>query len=220
MVVADDLRVRANPGLDAVELACEGALESRVRLATGDVVWITDDESQVQDGYLWYQVVAPDHGCTGSELALVAGWVAAGPVDDPRWIERFDEECPEPSTATDLPASPLVRLACYGAQTLTLHGIRPNPPEGGIGFTCPGIEPQWLTCGLDTLGPTTDSDPAFVIRIPPGVEASAYGSVVVIGAFDDSRAEDCSEPANRFSNLVVQIYCRTQFVVQSMAADA
>ena len=217
VVTVDGLRIRVQPAIEADEVPCERQPDRPVRLNSGETVWRTDAAPQQQDGYVWSEIVAATYAC--DELGLVVGWIASQADNGQNWLGVPGMDCYPPTTPFDLGRNRLTWLDCYSGQPLTFHAAYARLPKG-IGFTCPGIEPSWLTCGIESLNDTGGSEFGFVIRIPPDVETPRRGEqVVVTGRLDDPLAQNCAEPAHRFAEVVVEMYCRTQFVIESMALD-
>jgi hypothetical protein len=189
------------------------------------VVWLLDEALVEAEGYSWRYVVvnatypidlapgeAPCH-----EVPTLVGWVATGMTDDP-WLGP--SPCPDVPTEIDglseAAGEPLLALACFSRDSLTVEGFYPTIPEG-IGFSCPGIEPGWLTCGLEALTSTTADRVGTRVRVPPTLAMPPRGQrIVVTGHFDDPAAETClpADPAY-VGELQAIFYCRTQFVIDA-----
>jgi len=214
-LLVNDLTVRSAPGVGASPVPCDRMDGAPVRLATSDVVWMLDDEPVIADGYSWYHtVVQASQGC--SEVPILPGWVAAGPTGEP-WLRALDA-CPAtPTSLADVAAladQPLLALACFSQFELTIEGFYRAPPDGGIGFTCPGISPSWLTCGISMLRSDTST---LTIRVPPTVAMpAAEQQMTVTGHFDDAAAQEClpADP-NHIAQVQATFYCRVQFAISS-----
>lgn len=214
-VLANDLNVRSDAGVAAAPVPCDRMSGAPVRLEAGDVVWMLADEPVVADGYTWYHaVVHAMQSCT--EVPTLPGWIAGGPRDDP-WLRPLDT-CPAAPTSLGemaaLADQPLLALSCFSRFELTIKGFYPAPPEGGIGLTCPGISPSWLTCGISMLRSDTS---ALIIRVPPTLTMpAAEQQITVTGHFDDVAAQQCiPADANYVGPVQATFYCRTQFVITS-----
>lgn len=143
----DGLRLRGEPGLDGAS----------VGLLRAGYVGTVIDGPVALDGHEWIHVAWPGlpagSGCaTGpdSEGFLsycgASGWLATADENGNSWVTASEPDCPQ-KPATVAAASgiqPGVRLACFGAEELTLAGF--IAPEA-LGRGCyPGFdhEPAWL----------------------------------------------------------------------------
>jgi hypothetical protein len=194
-----------------------------VRLYAGAVVWILDGTPVEAEGYSWNHVVvnaiypySPSGEAPCHEVPTLAGWVASQ-RDDP-WLGPVDS-CPDAPTEveelSELATEPLLALACFARQSLTFEGWYPTLPEG-IGFSCPGIEPTWLTCSLEAVQSVADGI-GIRVRVPPTLAMPARGErIVLTGHFDDPAAADCLPADLQYvGQLQATFYCRTQFVLDA-----
>lgn len=226
-VVVDGLRIRAEPSTDAEEVTT---------LARGELVvlgysYMYPNFGPVQaDGFTWY----PVHSLGTTELPAPgnkpfehtdAGWAAVGD-DSNAYVELVEPRCvnDEPTLQLVQSLTEWERLACYGDRSMTLEGVLGC---GGCGGLFQGtFEPGWLAHPLkyDYLsvepqdrigpfslnwspeGPARPEEPAPIIR--------------VTGHFDDPTATECivepGEPPVAIDQAVAVLYCRAQFVVESV----
>lgn len=186
-----------------------------VRLDEGDAVLELPDTPVFEGNYLWKRVVAPADdgvpsvGTACDDVPFVVGWIATGPGDTLGGAVH----CPPiPTDLSELAAASsdlLFRLACLADREVTMHAAVVPPPEGGIGFSCPGIEPGWLTCGIDQV---TDGVEQVPVRVPPGAQVSHGTDVEIVLRVDDPAAQDCVPPAgDRYPwPETVRVFCRVQ----------
>jgi hypothetical protein len=214
-VLVNRLAVRLEPGTSARQVSC--APEVPVWVDAGDIVHVLPDPPAVDEASTWHRVVAPaNHGLPEvgtpcDDVPFVVGWIATG-LGEP-WVST-DVQCPGlPQSLGALAAAsaePLRVLACFGSLEMRVQGTRLPPPEGGIGFSCPGIEPAWLTCGIDQL---TDGSANLSIRIPPGSSLPVDIEMNQTVALDHPAAESCVSLAEgRYSPEAVVAFCRVQLV--------
>jgi hypothetical protein len=220
-VTTDSLRIRAEPGLDALV---------GDTLPAGTVVGISGlFGPTVVDGMDWYSVVY--YGDLG-------GWAAAG-SDQEQFLEPVPPRCTEaePDLAFLTSITAWERLACFGDQSLTIVGT----------FGCHGIcgpasgsfEPAWLAQPADphliwVVGTRFDelglSLPQMGLRerAQSGLELVAEGSILrVTGHFNDPAAASCVLALNRLETfgdegsgvpvhpLTGELSCREHFVVDA-----
>lgn len=84
-------------------------------------------------------------------------------------------------------------------------------PDGGVGFSCPGVDPAWLTCGIQRLG---EGSTRLTVRVPEDrtFETGVPANVAV--HFDDPAAATCRSQAGVEDDpAAVQVFCRTQLVL-------
>lgn len=164
-VTVNGLTVRSEPAVTAPPVACRGIPDSVIRLGAGTVVLVSEERPVTDGGRIWHPVVAPaDDGTPAigtrcDDIPFVAGWVASSEGGDD-WLVGKVECPPTPSTLAqlaDLATEPMRGLACLGSDEMRLTAEFLALPDGGIGFSCPGVQPAWLTCGIQQLadGPTT-----------------------------------------------------------------
>lgn len=225
-ILVDGLTLRGGPGKSAPAIACDRNDGKPVQLDADSVVGLLDEimtfgyQMPVEaDGYSWHPVVAnatyPDGSPSGAgpchEVPTLVGWVAGGTTHGP-WLRPI-VPCPDIPTDVEglsrMSSEPLLALGCFSQQPMTVEGSYPAP-AAGIGFSCPGIEPAWLTCSLETIG-------GVRVRVPPTLTMpSPGGSIVVTGHFDDPAAADCVPADLKYVPQVsATFYCRTQFVLDA-----
>jgi hypothetical protein len=215
-VLVNGLAVRSEPGTTAPRVTC--APDTDVRLDAGDIVLVLADPPGIDEVSAWHRVVAPADdglpqiGTPCDDVPFVVGWIATG-LGDP-WVSA-DVECPGlPTEIGDLAAAdaePLRLLACFGSQRIAVRGSLLPPPDGGIGFSCPGIEPQWLTCGIDAV---TDGISSLAVRIPPGSSFPVDTEVQLVIELNHPAAQSCVSLAeDRYAPEAVVAFCRAQLVV-------
>ena len=218
-VTVNGLTVRSEAAATASPVECPGAEESVVRLEEGTVVLVLDD-APVNDGaYIWHHVVAPaDDGAPAigsrcDDIPLVAGWVASSRGPD-EWLVQTIACPPEPSDLgmlADVATEPLRGLACFGPDEIRVTAELAPPPDGGIGFSCPGVDPAWLTCGIDRL---VDGSTTVAVRLPEGVTEETGVPAVFALHFDDPAAAACRSLADVDDDpAVIELFCRTQLVL-------
>ena len=224
LVLVDGVTVRSGPGQSAAAVPCDANAGEPIRLSSDAVVWLLDEALVEAEGYSWRYVVVnatyPIASAPGEapchEVPTLVGWVATGPTDDP-WLGP--SPCPEVPTELDelraLAGEPLLALACFSRDSIAVEGFYSTLPEG-IGFSCPGIEPDWLTCSLETLTSTADG-PGIRVRVPPTLAMPPRGQrIVVTGHFDDPAAQTCLPADSAYvGELQAIFYCRTQFVIDA-----
>lgn len=218
-ITVDGLTVRSEPAVTAPPVGCLGAPESVIRLGAGTVVLVLDDRPVTDGGRIWHRVVAPaDDGAPANgtrcdDIPFVAGWVASSEGGDD-WLVGKVECAPTPGTLAqlaDLATEPMRALACLGSDELRLTAEFLPPPDDGIGFSCPGVAPAWLTCGIEQLA---DGPTALTVRVPEDQTYEAGVPVTVALHFDDPAAASCSSLADVGDDpAAVRVFCRTQLVV-------
>ena len=225
LILVDGLTVRSEPSQSAPSISCDFNDGLPVRLDAGAVVWIFGGTPVEAEGYSWNHVVVnaiyPSDSPSGEapchEVPTLLGWVAS-PRDDP-WLGPIGS-CPgEPVDVeglSELATEPLLSLACFSRQPLTVEGWYPMVPEG-IGFRCPGIEPSWLTCSLEVVQANADGI-GIRVRVPPTLAMPTRGErILVTGHFDDAAAASCVPADLQYvSQLQATFYCRTQFVLDAV----
>ena len=227
-VLVDGLRIRHEPSTEATlidELPSGQLVVVGYALTAGS--WGPVDAG----GFAWYPVrrlgdLTELPALPGGTLDLEGefGWAAAGDDTGP-YLELVPPRCPQRPVelATVEAMQPWEQLACFGNEQITLEGTFGC---GGCGGLVPGtFEPEWLAHPLNvqllSVDPSTRVGP-FTLHFPPGgVEAPEPASIVrVTGHFDDAAAADCSvspgEPAEPVSAETAELYCREQFVVESI----
>ena len=218
-VTVNGLTVRSEPEAAARPVACLGAPESVIRLGEGAIVLVLDDAPVTGGGHTWHRVVAPADdgdraiGTRCDDIPFVAGWVASSEGEDDWLVGTLDCDSAPSSLAqlADLVAEPMRGVACVGSGEMRLSAEFVPPPEGGIGFSCPGVNPAWLTCGIHRLadGPTT-----VTVRVPEDVTPETGVPTTVVLHFDDPAAVTCRSLADVDDDpAAVEIFCRTQLVV-------
>jgi hypothetical protein len=231
-VVADALKVRVAPGLDAaprlIGVADAPPLEATIGTTTlWDDVFILDGPASA-DGYTWF-LVGTDDGAFGPD---VVGWVAAGDGIDP-WLVAT-ERCPQPPLElADLvytAATWAVRLGCAGGEELTLQGWYPElPPDIETSGPC-SAEPAWLVCGYGQHDIRTTEQPFYsgaasanrlIFKVDPasGLVMPQRGQwIEVTGRFDHPAAASCGEAAEDDIVSGPLLLCRLEFVVEEARA--
>jgi hypothetical protein len=203
-VIVTDLVVRSAPGVGA---------DSRIldeRLTEADLVYIIDGPVRA-DGYDWYQVApfAWEMSDIAHEGPAIV-WVAAASRDSEAWIEPIVPDCPDQTLEAIQWLSSLARLACFGAQPVTLEGMM-----GGCG-TGSGTA-GWLggACQLVPFESEGQVPTGLLLRFHPEGTGSPFRgtemAVRVVGQFDDPGAHECGEFAD--SPAAGILSCRTEFVV-------
>lgn len=224
LILVDGLTVRSEPSQTAAAIPCDFNDGMPVLLNAGAVVWILDGTPVEAEGYSWNHVVVnatyPSSSLSGEapchEVPTLVGWVAS-PRDDP-WLGTVDSCRGAPTEVeelSELANEPLLALACFSQKSLTIEGWYPTIPEG-IGFSCPGIEPGWLTCSLEAVQASADGI-GIRVRVPPTLAMPARGGrIVVTGHFDDAAAASCVPADLQYvGQLQATFYCRTQFVLDA-----
>ncbi len=222
-VTVNGLTVRSGPDVAAETVSCFGPDDAgdhaAVRLDADEVVFIVADPPVTDGDHAWHRVVAPaDDGVTQigtacDDVPLVTGWVASPNSGDP-WLSP-SVDCPaEPRGVAELAQAaddPMRALACLGAQPVAIRASFVPPPEDGIGFSCPGIDPGWLTCGITRI---TDGTVQVTVRAPEQALPRPGTIVGVTLRFDDPAAAECQSLAgDRYDPLAIRIFCRTQLVM-------
>jgi hypothetical protein len=199
MVITEDLRVRAAPGLDG----------SPVGTAPRDELFLVAAGPVVADGYAWFFVMPFDSG--------PVGWVAASGRDGEAWLGLRSLRCP----ATPLDGEDVLELgafgglACFGANEIRLIGnVRCVLGDGDLPFT----GPYWLsatgTCTFDLGGQTLRVLDGGIGGLP----LPMTGRVSLAGHFNDPEASTCrwalGPPAP--DPIAVVTSCRALFVATSM----
>ena len=215
-VLVNGLAVRSEPGVAATLVTCAPGAD--VRLDADTVIHVLSDPPAIDESSTWHRVVAPaDDGQTQigtpcDDVPFVVGWIATG-TGEP-FVSR-DVECPAlPTDVAQLAAvaaEPLVALACFESRTISVRASVVPRPDGGIGLSCPGIEPTWLTCGIDRI---TDGTSNVTIRIPPDLSMPVDGDAAIVVHVGDAAAESCASLAgDRYSPEAIATFCATQLVV-------
>lgn len=228
-VLIDGLRMRESPSTTAAPV--ENLPVGRL-LAVGHSRNRGDFGPIQADGFAWYPVIIiPDATelppLSAGPILLEAvgyGWVAAGDGTEP-YIQLVEPRCPaRPVNLAVVEAMlPWEQLACFGAEPMTLEGTF------GCGV-CSGIfpgtfEPAWLAFPFS--GAFLSGDPnarvgPFAMRFAPGGPAQPpHGRILrVVGHFDDPGALGCTvapgEPPVPLDAIAAELYCREQFVVESI----
>jgi hypothetical protein len=189
-VVTTDLVVRSAPGTGA---------DSEIhplRISSPTMLYVFDGPVHA-DGYDRYLVLPSTHSYEPS--GLVVGWVAAAGKDGEGWIGQPSVDCPDSNLEEIAAASEVVRLVCFGGQTLTLEGellgcLERDPAAspamiwqnrcGLMRFDCcPDVVPFPSGIGIwfdGDIGPTSYAQPL---------------SVAVDGHFADPGANSCPDIA-------------------------
>ncbi|HEX7171727.1 MAG TPA: hypothetical protein VF365_03845 [Candidatus Limnocylindria bacterium] len=219
-VTVNGLTVRSEPAVAAPPTACPGLPESVIRLGEGAVVLVLNDRPVTDGAYIWHRVVAPASdgapaiGTRCDDIPFVAGWVASSAGGTDEWLIGKVECAPTPGTLAqlaDLSTEPMRGLACVGSNEIRLTAALAPPPEGGIGFSCPGLDPVWLTCGIDRL---VDGSTSTVVRLPEGATLETGVPANVSLHFDDPAASTCRSLADVDDDpAAIELFCRTQLVV-------
>jgi hypothetical protein len=223
-VTVNDLILRDAPSSGGMSLG---------HLLQGGGVFVLEGPEQT-DGFGWYQVAIVDDwrftpsscsdGCADAQI----GWVAGISDRQEAWLAPSDLECPaDPKREAVAALDPIVRLACYSGQSLTLKGVVKSPCcryVGALTYT-----PRWIAWPTNRTYLETF---ALALRFDPrdGLAVPERGDVIrVTGHFDDPAAENCtitideSALANDPSLTVdpqllayAPLACRQQFVVDSI----
>ena len=224
-VLVESIKIRTGPTVEAMLL-------DDVRAGNLVIVswtYLTQGFGPVEaDGFVWYPILDPKTSDLGAvhppqDYGNVA-WKAVGNGTE-QWVELVDARCGDgdPDLAEIEGMLAWERVACFGDRQITLQGTYGC---GGCGGSIPGtFEPYWLASPMyyeflsldpqDHLGP-------FVLRFSPdGPEHPEAGSIVrVTGHFDDARSSECvvapGEPTQAVHPSVQELYCRAQFVVDSI----
>ena len=231
-VVANDLRVRAEPGD-----------QSPVRepsLPHGMLVVVVDGPVQAS-GYDWHQVQPTI--LQESARFYPFGWVAGADKDGEAWLEPATVECPPlPSSLREVASlnhvdEMIYELTCFGDEEVTFRA-RLATSSAICGLELPyGLEPRWMTgaCSID---------PRYLVHVDPGNTAELYTSwapdvdvqspdsstprdelpvVEVTGQYDHPAAQDCravvpsgTPSADLPDPDSIVINCRRQFVITAV----
>jgi hypothetical protein len=227
-VVTDGLRMREAP---STETALIDDLPVDQVLLVG-YAWQRGDWGPVSaNGFSWYPVIRLDEvtelpplsdGPLDTESTF--GWVAAGDSTE-AYIQLAEPRCPaRPVNLAVVEAmQPWEQLACFGSEQITLEGTFGC---GGCGGLFPGtFEPNWLANPFNAAFLSTDPNARvgpFVMRFAPaGPVVPADGQILrVVGHFDDPAAVGCTvspgEPPVPLDPRAAELYCREQFVVESL----
>ena len=208
--------MRSEPGVAAPLVTCAPGAD--VRLDAGTIVHVLSDPPAVDESSTWHRVVAPADdgqpqiGTLCDDVPFVVGWIATG-FGEP-FVSR-DVECPALPTDVDqlaaVAAEPQLILACFDSRPISVRASVVPPPESGIGFSCPGVEPAWLTCGIDRI---TDGTSNVTVRIPPDMSLPVDGDAAIVVHVDDAAAESCASlVGGRYSPEAIATFCATQLVV-------
>jgi hypothetical protein len=226
-VAVNDLNVRRKP-------ATSGISEGKAR--KGDL-FMFYDWPITANGYTWYfgyvqltdtpgvipSLPAPYN--TGYDEVL-AGWMATGTEDTP-FLVPVGPRCPDVRDLLNV-GNMLgsERVACFGADSLTLEGI--YGCEGCGGAVAGTFEPGWLASPLDVgFLSTSLVDPAAALSLhfaPAGPPLPAQGARLrARGHFADARSPTCritefgegDEPGGPIANAAAEQWCRSKFVVES-----
>jgi hypothetical protein len=230
-VVADTLKVRVAPGLNAdrtlIGVADAPPMEATIGTTTGwDDVFILDGPASA-DGYTWF-LVGTDDAAFGPDIV---GWVAAGDASD-AWLVPT-ERCPDPPLElADLmysAATWAVKLGCAGGQELTLQGWYPElPADVETSGPCTD-EPAWLVCGYGHHDIRTTEQPFYsgtesanrlIFKVDPtsGLVMPERGQwIEVTGRFDHPAAASCAGGQGGGTEGP-PLWCRLEFVVEEARA--
>jgi hypothetical protein len=223
-VVTNDLVVRSLPQIS------DASTIHPVYLQTGVELFVIDGPAY-SDGFTWYLVTPLGPG-VGDDVAPEdalprLGWVASGTPPDP-WLLPWQDACPPADLEGIWRERPLVLLACFGGQELTLEGINPR-----CGYAVPSwISPAWLNhgwCELVPFDPPPDAfdlGPAAFEYYQPFTEpviSETERATRIIGHFDDPAAQTCVEGpppggGEPMSPALVVLTCRARFVATDVVA--
>lgn len=223
-VVTDGLRMREEP-------STESALVDDLpvdRLLLVGFAQRSDWGPVSAGGFAWYPVIqleATELPPLGERMTTSSiGWVAAGDATE-AYIQLVEPRCPARPVdlATVERMQPWEQLACLGSEQITLEGTYGC---GGCGGLFPGsFEPLWLAHPVNVYPLSTDTTIQLGpvnLRFPPGGPAyPPEGQIVrVVGHFDDPAALGCvvspGEPPAPIDARVAELYCREQFVVETI----
>ena len=202
-------------------------------LLQGADVFVLEGPEQAE-GFGWYQVAIVSEwrftpstcsdGCADAQI----GWVAGISDGQDAWLAPSDQKCPaDPNREAVAALDPLVRLACYGGQSLTLTGVVKSPCcryMGALTYT-----PRWIAWPTSATYLETF---ALALRFEPrdGLHVPKRGDVIrVTGHFDDPAAKNCTitikeaalagDPSLKVDPQALayaSLACRQQFVVDSI----
>ncbi len=230
-VRVDSLNVRVSPSGSAGLLDVTDFPSASVPLARGDQVLVLDGPVEAE-GYRWYAVgLRQDPNFAAAHLAV--GWIAAGTPSNP-WLAPASVDCPAPDV-TALSAMPaIVRLACYGGDSIGFSAYQAaEPAGGGLGGAClpPAGQPGWLVC--DNIGYSwvnADGSSAWLLLLhfdpasgisPTGLadQGTVGPAYAITGHFDDPAAQACatstSDPSD-VTQLGAWLTCASKFVVETL----
>ena len=220
-VIVDRLPVRVDASATA---------DSPGDLLRGDVVVLMVFEPLEFNGASWFHAQKVPNAEPGTVPALpvvladpaeefpLVGWIAASDASG-ETVAPLAPRCPETPDFVNVSAMlDGERLACFGAEPITLDGSFGCIDCGSDG---PGVfEPLWLAGpSAGPLGdPTNSGRPSISLHFAPTVEAPAEDSLVrVTGHFDDPAAETCEITFDGMPvapEIAVEL-CRVRFVVDS-----
>jgi hypothetical protein len=225
-VATDGLRMRENPSTESTLVA---DLPVEELLIVGYGPQRSDWGPVSAGGFAWYPVVRTETNELPPLPEMVGGtsefgWVAAGDEAE-AYIQLVEPRCPaRPADLITVEAMlPWEQLACFGSEPIPLEGTYGCSGCGGL---FPGtFEPAWLAHpgNFDLLSTdiSTRLGP-FALHFPPdGPAVPPVGQIVrVVGHFDDAAAARCSvspgEPPTPIDPQTVVLYCREQFVVETV----
>lgn len=182
-------------------------------------------------GFAWYPVIRLGEMTDLPPLSdgpllttSAAGWVAAGDNTE-AFIQLLDPRCPpRPVNLATLEAmQPWEQLACFGPEQITLEGTFGCDGCGGIVLGT--FEPDWLAQPIQpsflSMDPNARIGPFSMRFAPEGPATPTVGQILrVVGHFDDPAAGSCTispgDPPEPLDPLATALYCREQFVVESI----
>jgi hypothetical protein len=227
-VTVDGLRIREGPSTDAATL---DQLPVGQLVAVGFAPTIATWGPTDADGFAWYPVrrladLTELPALPESVLDLEGddGWAAASDGETP-FLELVPPRCPSrPVDLATLEAmQPWESLACFGTEQITFEGVFGC---GGCGGAFPGTyAPEWLAHPLNFAVVSVDPNERMgplALRFPPdGPAMPDPASIIrVTGHFDDAASSTCEvapgEEPTPLEPAVAELYCREQFVVESL----
>ena len=217
-VIVDELRLRAGPTVEAMVLATV----SRDQLVTIQHTFLNPGFGPIEaDGYTWYPVSLVE-----SDMFMQNAWAAVGDGST-AFVELVAPLCPD-DDVVDLATLEVLnawsRVACFGDRPITTEGVFGC---GGCGGSIPGtFEPWWLASPMNYNFLSTDPSAyvgPFVLHFGPTSPASPdVGAIVrVTGHFNDATSAECvvatgiEGEQRSVDPAVAELYCRSQFVVDS-----
>jgi hypothetical protein len=225
-----DLVVHSEPSLASAPLKGDSGDMS---VKPGEYV-IVVGEAQAADGIWWLPVVLDQSPDSKSQVTdVTVGWIGAGTDAEPP-IVAADPTCPAPDVATLGGLSTLLRIACFGSETLAFDAHQASiPPDAGLGGACGGMAPRpdWLLCdniNYNWINADGGTDWTFLLHFDPAVgipeidlaPVSTTGPAFhITGHFSDPAAEACLPDDATPGSVEAEaawVGCAPKFVVETL----